>query len=123
MKLRLHESEVIKILHAIFCDGLYYMRSYGFEMEYSNADYEEAKAKLENPCIEDVQIQMLKDGKGITFRDNDGEFTRTLTLKSAKKNARFISARNAANILDGDYDAGDADIALQQILFKEIVFG
>lgn len=121
----LEETEVFDVLHAILCDGLYGLSNSGLTLEYEDADYKEAKAKLTSPCREDVWLQILKDGKSITFTDNEGsEEDAVLTLAKAiegLKNPKI--ADEVREIVEGNYDANTGDTVIQYILFGEVVYG
>lgn len=118
-------ADKLDVLNTSLCDGLSYFCGYGFEIEYNKEQYKEAKEKLNNPCFEDVLIQILKDGHDITFVDveNDGEETSVLTLATFLDRYSFVPDDTIKALKDGDYDATDADNFLQYILFSEITFG
>lgn len=118
-------AEKLDVLHTALCDGLSYFCGYGFEIDYNKEQYNEAKEKLNNPCFEDVLIQILKDGNDITFVDveNDGDETSVLNLASFLDRYSLVPKDTIKALKDGDYDAIEADDFLQYILFSEITFG
>lgn len=118
-------AEKLDVLNTALCDGLSYFCSYGFQIDYNKEQYKEAKEKLNNPCFEDVLIQILKDGNAITFVDveNDGDETSVLTLATFLDRYSLVPSDTIKALKDGDYDANEADDFLQYILFSEITFG
>lgn len=121
----LDENEVFDVLHSILCDGLYGLSNSGLRLEYEDVDYQAAKAKLTNPCREDVWLQILKDGKTITFTDTEGsEDDALLTLAKAIEGLKNPAiADEVKEMVEGDYDANTGDIVIQYILFGELVYG
>lgn len=118
------------LIFTVLCDGLYYFGGYGFRLTYSGKQYNEAADALKAegkiaPCLEDVQLRMLHMGYGLTFQDIEGagENTKVLTMKLVRDNLDRIPLETLKKIRDEDYDAGDADEALQYILFGELIFG
>lgn len=122
----LDENEVFDVIHTILCDGLYGMSNSGFRLEFDDVDYQVARAKVSNPCREDVWLQILKDGKSLTFTDLEGkgEYTKKLTLALAIEGLKNPEiAEEVKEIVDGEYDANTGDKVIQYILFGEVVFG
>ena len=118
-------EQIDTIIMAILCDGLHFFGGYGFALDYSQEEYQEAKALTTNPSIEDVQLTMLKLGYGLTFTDLEGDSDQTtiLTYDLIKEKLPGCPESNVQNILNEEYDAEDCDILLQHILFGEIVYG
>lgn len=121
--MKLSNEQLKSLLLSILCDGLYNMHGYGFELDYSESAYHIARAKLTNPCIEDVQLQMLIDGEGLTFTDLEGDNTVTLTWDIAMENHSLIPLDILGDCVETGGDADSLDLCLQYILFKEIIFG
>lgn len=126
MTITLTPEELYDIVLSCLCDGLYYFSGYGFTLEYDQAEYEISRGKLTNPSREDVQLQMLKDGYGLTFRDEaeTTEDSHTVTLNAAliNQNYQSIPAKTILTMLEGDYDAGVADECLQYLLYGKLIF-
>lgn len=127
MQITFDNTELLEFIHNILCDGLYHMVNYGFDLDFNEEEYKASKAKLHNPNIEDVQLQMIKDGYGLTFTDveGEGENTKTLTLDLVRANIDSVPVDVLKKFIgtEADYDAGDADTFLQYLLFREVVFG
>lgn len=121
----LEQTEVFDVLHTILCDGLYGLSSAGLTLEFEDADYQAARVKITNPCREDVWLQILKDGKSITFTDNEGsEDDAVLTLAKAIEGLKNPEiADEVRELVEGDYDANTGDKVIQYILFGELVYG
>lgn len=128
MQIILDNEDVTKILHTCFCDGgLQLLSQCGVTLDYDDADYKAARAALENPCLEDVYIQMLKEKRRFYFVDeeNDGEET-DLTLEKAIENFKKPEAIADVILLlseDGDYDAIPCYRLLQIALYGEVLYG
>ncbi len=127
MQLLLTNEEVLEIIYRAFCDGgISQLNCHGFSLDYNDIDYSEAKKKLNDPCYEDVLVQILRDGKTITFVDIEGDETNTLlTLETALKHLSLPnSIKTCVSILnEEDYDAITCDEALQLALFGKVDFG
>lgn len=129
MQIILNEQEELQVLEALLCDGLHYFNGYGINLKYSESEYAKAREQWTQehqgkaPCVEDVQIEMLKMGYGLDFMDTQsGEFTRTLTLESFRANIQEASPHILLVILDGDYDITHVDTVLQTVLYGKPIF-
>lgn len=125
MQIQLTHQESEQIFHNALCNGLGYMGGYGLELEYSDAQYSAAKAKLQNPCYEDVLMQILRDGGSLTMIDVecDGEYTRSVSLADVHQRVQLAPARHLMDMIEEQDDADTADVIIQTVFFEEIVFG
>lgn len=124
MKIELSQEEMYQALFTLLCEGLYYFPEYGFTLEYSEEEYKEAKKTAREKTVEGIQVQMLLNGNGLTFEDQEGgDNTAVLTLKLVEENISLIPADILAELVTGYADADMSDQALQIILYKEIIFG
>ena len=110
------------------CNSLGYINEYGIELKYTKRDYLEAKEVLikdgSNVCFEDVIMQILRNGKTITFIDNEEcEDAVTLTLDIIHQNIIYVPQKFLIDFLQENDDAETGDVIIQSILYKEIVFG
>jgi len=107
------------------CNGLGYVCGYGLQLDYVKGAYSQAREKLTNPCLEDVLMQMLRDGESLTFVDveGDGDMTRSITMKEVHKRMSDVPAQHLIDMDSGNDDATTADVILQTVFFEEIVFG
>lgn len=123
IKLTTQESE--EYFYNALCNGLSYISSYGLNLDYSNSEYKAAKAKLSEPCFEDVLMQMLKDGNTITLIDEecDGEYTKSITMKHIHNRVQKTQLNHLMNMINENDDAETADVILQTVFFEDIIFG
>ena len=84
MEITLTPQESEQMFYDSMCNvfGNGWFDGYGLELEFNEEDYDQSKEKLNNPCFEDVLLQILKDGKKLTLVDveYDGEYTRSITI-------------------------------------------
>jgi hypothetical protein len=123
IQLSLQESE--SYFHNALCNavGTGYMESYGLKMKTKKEEYVAAKSKLQSPSYEDVLIQILKDGGSLTFKDLEGDNTKTIALKEVHDRVQLTPLSHLTNMIDGTDDASTADAILQTVFFEEIIFG
>ena len=108
------------------CNGLGYVTSgYGLQLDYDNDEYKKSKEKLKSPCLEDVFMQMLRDGYKLTLVDIecDGDNTKSITLKDVHERMDKVPADSLLEMANEQDDATTADVILQTIFFEEIIFG
>ena len=128
-------EQKLSILHSAFSDGLHFFGSYGIVIDYSDTDYQKAKGALiangtdpDSLCREDVFVQMIRQGSSIEFIDDEADAeddgqTARLNLDTIEANWDAIPLRYIAAVQDEDYDANDADLILQHLLWRDAVFG
>lgn len=129
MKIILEKQESEEIFFNAMCNGLGYVTGYGLELDYKQEEYAAAKAALkekgESPCIEDVLMEILKRGGGITLVDVEceGEYTSTITLKDVHERVSQAPANHILDMVNEQDDACTADVILQSVFFQDIIFG
>jgi hypothetical protein len=124
MTIQLTQQESEMHFHNALCNGLGYISDYGLELKYDKADYADARAKLTNPCFEDVLMQILKDGNSLTLVDTEcGEDDATITLKEVHERVSKTPLDHLMNAVNENDDAETADVILQTVFLKEIVYG
>lgn len=131
MNINLTTTESEKFFYNALCNSLDCLRGYGFQLDYETEDYKQAKINWldknpgETACCEDIYLQMLKDGKTLTFVDveNDGDYTRIITLADVHDRVCKAPSQNLVAMNNEEDDAGDGDIILQTVLFEEVMFG
>ena len=139
MQIEFEKNDAEKILYDSFCNGglteLYHCSiSIDWESKPNSDNYTNAKTRLkergiDSICLEDVYIEILKNGDAIIFTDYEGEELIELKLDDALIN--FNSLNDAekielAKLIDDDNcstDAWDCFNALQYALFKEVIYG
>jgi hypothetical protein len=113
------------------CNGLGQLSGYGIEVDVHDEDYMTAKKQLKekNPnnaiCYEDIYMQVLKNGKKITFEDieGDGEYTKSITLQDVHEKVQNTPFEHLTAMIEENDDAETADVILQTVLYDEIIFG
>lgn len=132
MQIILDQAEKMQVIHKCLTTGMPYFPDYGFLLEQNKEDYEKAKAALiesgmpvDKIWLEDVQIEMLRMGFGLSFVDDiyDGSETKILTLELIEQNWDKVPMGRVVEIMLGDWDAETADVIMQCILFGEVTFG
>lgn len=130
MKIILTNQETETIFFDAMCNGLSYVCSYGFDLDFSRKKYDQAKAntppsKYGKPCYEEVIMQLLREGGSITLVDveGDGSETSTITLQEVYDRISNVDARVLVEAINEDGDADTADAILQTVFFNEIIFG
>jgi hypothetical protein len=130
MKIILEKTEAETIFYDSLCNGMDYISGYGLTFDYSKNDYTKAKAELVKEgkegsiCREDVWMKILKIGGKLTFIDEDeGEYTRSITIEDVYENINLVDAQTILDVLNENGDAGHADIIIQTIFYKEVIFG
>lgn len=127
MEIVLTHEESEKMFHDALCNGgLSELSMSGIMFTYKKDDYEHAKKQLENPCYEDVLMQILKDGNKLRFVDEecDGEYSRSITLEDVHTKTCKTPFEHLSAYINEEDDATTAYILLQAILYDgEIIFG
>jgi len=128
MKITLSKSESEKIFHNSLCNGSQ-IAFYGLSIEYDPKEYNKSKKSLEKAnqslCYEDVWMQMLKDGYSLTIVDSEGEgdYTKSITLADVHARVKLTPTRHLMDAINEEDDGDTADVILQTVFFKDIIFG
>ena len=130
MTAKLTPTESETIFHNALCNGLGYVEGYGIELDFNKQDYARAATVLkqgatDTVCYEDVLLQILKDGKKLTMIDHEceGEYTRSITIKDVHKRVSQTPIRHLMDMINEDDDAVTADVVIQSVFFKDVIFG
>ena len=130
MTVKLTPTESETIFHNALCNGLGYVEGYGIELDFNKQDYARAATFLkqgatDTVCYEQVLIQILKDGKKLTMIDHEceGEYTRSITIKDVHKRVSQTPIRHLMDMINEDDDAVTADVVIQSVFFKDVIFG
>ena len=120
-------EEIEKHFHDALCNavGTGYMDQYGIEVDFDDNDYKTAKEKLESPCYEDILMQILRDGKGLIMKDVEGEGdnTKSITIQDVYDRFHLIPMQYMVDLICENDDATTADVIIQIVFYKEIIFG
>jgi hypothetical protein len=124
MTVQLTPQESETHFHNALCNGLGQVRAYGLELEYDSDHYKEARTKLDNPCFEDVLMQILKDGHSLTLVDEEGDEEDTIvTLKEVHERVSKTPIRHLVDAIEENDDAETADVILQTVFLNDVVYG
>ena len=128
MEIKLTNKEAEEMFYNALCNGLGYVTSgYGLELKYSNKEYRQAKESIEKNgvavCYEDVFMAMLRSGYKLSLHDEEGEETYEIELKDVHERMEKVPVRNILNMIEENDDAEDADVVIQTVFLKEVIFG
>jgi hypothetical protein len=118
-------EEALEHFHTALCNGLDYISGYGLTLDYEKAHYKQAKESLkQSPCFEDVLIQILKDGHPLVLHDEEeGMDDSTIYIQDVVERMSLVPLRHMMNAINEDDDAETADVIIQTIFYKDIIFG
>lgn len=128
MKIKLSKSESEKIFHNSLCNGSQ-IAYYGLSIDYKQTEYNKSKKSLEKAnqslCYEDVWMKMLKDGYSLTIVDSEGEghYTKSIVLADVHARVELTPTRHLMDAINEQDDGDTADVILQTVFFKDIIFG
>lgn len=132
MEIKLSATESESIFYDALCNGLYYIDGYGLEFDYQQTDYEKAKEELKKQkgekealCREDIWMEILRIGSKLTLIDHecDGKYTRSIRMEEVHERVSLAPAEDVLAMFNEEGDANTADIILQTVFYKEIIFG
>ena len=126
MKIVLTKEESEKHFYNALCNGS--MLADNGTLDYSLRDYKSAKSTLKKagryPCVEDIWLQMLKDGKKLKYVDHeDKTMNREITLKMVHKRVAKTPLEHLVDAVNENDDAITAYIILQQVIFDDQIYG
>lgn len=137
MKLILEEKDILRLVYNAFVDGgLIELKWCDVHMRFFDRDYESCRKSLrENQkeiCLEDVYLEMFKQGKVCFIDENQNGKKIPFTLEKVRKNLEeSLDTENFYRyntIMESLYDEGNADASthftiLQLMLFGDIIYG
>jgi len=131
--MKLSKKLKLDIFKNALCNGLGEFYGYGLELYYSDNDYDRAKEYLkknstEQICYEDVLVAILEIGGALQIFDHEGdsEIISSVKLEDMLDNMDLACEKQTEHILDminEQDDAITADVVLQMVFFKDIIFG
>ena len=121
--LNLSNKKCIEIFHSALCNGLGYISGYGISIDCDRDAYNDARAKLDSPAIEDVLIQVLKDGEVLKFIDGEGDETTEVNLEMVLERVPKVDLDTLMDMIEEQDDAITADVILQTVIYGEVQFG
>jgi hypothetical protein len=123
MRIIFQKEEAEDIFLDALVNGLDYIQGYGLLIELNNNYYEQAKESLNNPCYEDILLQILRDGNTLTIIDYEGDDEWSITLEDVHERMSNVPFDDLVAMTQGTDDASTADVILQTIFLNEVVFG
>lgn len=128
MDFKLNKAEAEEVFFNCLCDNDLYIHD--LEIVSNSKAYNDARdnwIKLNDrqfPTIEDVWMQILRDGGKLGLKDWGGsEELAKVTLEELQERISKAPLENVTHVLEGNYDATDTDIILQTIFYGEVIFG
>lgn len=125
MKLLLTNEEKEQFFYNALCNIGGTLSGYGLELDWNNDEYRKSREKLKNPCIEDVIMQMLKDGYSLKINDieGDGENSKEITLQTVYDNIEKTPFDDLLAMQNEEDNGNTADAIIQSVAYGEIIFG
>jgi len=127
MKIVLTPEESEEIFYNSLCNG-HELAHYGLSLETSATAYEKAKIRLigggSSPCLEDVWMEILRGGGTLTLVDHEnGELPSTITLKEVHERVQTAPVNHLMDAINEQDDGITAEVILQQVFYKDVIFG
>lgn len=138
MKLILTPQESEEIFYTALCNSLAYVENgYELNLTFFTAHYDDARKTLRGEvkgmpqfpdlaiCYEDVLMQILRNGNTLTLKDVgcEGAYTSTITLQDVHERVQEAPINHLMDAINETGDAVTGDVILQQVFFKEVIFG
>lgn len=132
MRIILEKEEALAIIHSALCNGgLSDLQYSGVALSVNDEDYAQAKKELKDSkaeneviCIEDVWTQILRSGKPLQFRDEEGDEELEFNLDKALEELSKTEAFEIVSIYNEENDdAETGSQLLQMCLYGEVIFG
>ena len=124
MKIKLTKKESEQFFYNALCNGVFMLNGYGLLISVADdKDYVKARNKLKNPCLEDIWMQVLRDGGELKITDIEGDYSKKITLTNVHKRVSKVNSFHLLNMAKGYDDGLTADAIIQTVFYKEIIFG
>jgi hypothetical protein len=133
--LNIPKEKAEEFFHDALCNGSQ-IRSYGIGLDYKKADYQKAVADLKKIkgkrpfdnegqiCCEEVWMQILRNGGKLTLKDEENSYgNRSITMKHVHDRMKLVPFRHMNDMINESGDGDTADVILQTIFYKEVIFG
>lgn len=130
MKIILTPQESEQYFYNALCNGLDYVESgYGLDLLFSRKAYSDAKVSIskldpnQQMSHEDVLMQILKDGGTLNLYDMEAMEDNIITLADVHERVATTQTNHLFDMIEERDDATTADVIIQTVFLKEIVFG
>lgn len=106
----------------------YMENSYSIELCYSTTEYKKAREQIisegVNPAYEDILMRILKNGGCLELVDlEEGTPTASISLEDVHTRIGNMPKEHLMNLIQENDDVITADVLLQTVFYKEIIFG
>lgn len=145
MTITLTQQESEKYFHSSLCNGANYILGHGIQISFEDADYKKAQKSLQakldkgeiphemyvhkgdkpSACIEDVLMEILRNGDKLELIDEegDGEYTRKIGLAEVHERVQKTPLDHLNDMIQENDDATTADVILQTVFLEDVIFG
>jgi hypothetical protein len=130
MKIVLTPQESEQYFYLALCNGLDYVESgYGLDLLFSRKAYNDAKVSISNldpnqqMSHEDLLMQILRDGGTLNLYDMEAMEDNIITLADVHERVATTQLDHLMDMIAERDDAVTADVIIQTVFLKEIVFG
>ena len=129
MNITLTPQESENLFFDAMCNGLGELSYYDLQLDYDLDDYTESKEmlKLKNPnesiCLEDILMQMLRNGKSLLVVDSNDDERHPITLQLVHDRVSETPHRHLMDAINENGDATTADCILQTVIYGEVIYG
>lgn len=127
MKVILEPKKSEEIFYNSLCNG-HGLAYCGLSIDVSDSDYNRAKKRLvkrgESICLEDVWMEVLRDGDKLTLVDqNECEDPVSITMLLVHERVQTAPIEHLMDALSGHDDGTTAEVILQQVFYQDVIFG
>jgi len=127
MKILLTAQESEQIFYDSLCNG-HQIAYYGLQIEDDDKEYDKARKRLikkgERPCVEDVWMEILRGGGTLKLVDEEnGLEPEVISLQDVHERVQETDARHLLDAINENGDAVTADVVLQTVFYREVIFG
>ena len=123
MKIQLTHAESEEYFYNAVCNGLGELSYYDLELDYDDDEYKAAKAKVTNPCWEDVLMEMLRSGNKLWIVDQNDDERHPITLDLIHERVQETPHRHLMDMINENDDATTADCIIQTVIYGEVIYG
>ena len=132
MKVVLEPRESEEYFFNALCNGAGWIGGYGLKLDCLNHEYSEARDRLKEKfgedrtvCVEDVWMEILRQGGTLTLIDQEygGEYTKSIKLADVHERVANTPIDHLMDMIEERDDAITADCIIQTVFYSEVIFG